>query len=51
MGKFGPKSRICQFKLKIGTNLNMKNSIVMFIFSDFDRKYAFLEICSKNQNC
>ena len=41
--KFGPKNRNCQFKLKIGTsaNLNMKNSIVMFIFCDFDRKYTF----------
>ena len=36
-GKFGPKNRISQFKLKIGTYtyLNMKNLIVMFIFLCF----------------
>ena len=29
----------------------MNNSTVMFIFCVFDRKYTFLEICSKNQSC
>ena len=50
-GKFGPKNRNCQFKLKIGTqtNSNMKNSIVIFLFST--GSILFLEICSKNQNC
>ena len=42
-GKFVPKNCNCQFKLKIGTytNSNMKNSLVMFIFCVFDRKYTF----------
>ena len=42
-GKLGPKNGDCQFKPKIDTytNLNMKNSIVMFIFCVFDRKYTF----------
>ena len=43
MGKFSPKSQICQFKLKFGisTNSNMQNLIKMFIFSVFDWKYPF----------
>ena len=42
--KFGRKNSNCQFKLKIGTNTNldMKNSVVMFIFCVFQRKYSFL---------
>ena len=47
---FAPKNQNCQFKLKFGTktNLNMKNSMVMFVFSIFYWKYPFLEeICSK----
>ena len=51
LGKFGPKNRNCQFKLKIGTktNANMKNSIVMFIFL-FSTEVYFFQICAKNQN-
>ena len=37
MSKFKPKNQNCQFKLKFGTYWNMKNSLVMFIFSVFDR--------------
>ena len=50
-GKFGPKSRNCQFKVKIGTytNSNMKNSIFMVIFLSWG--ILFLKLCSKNQNC
>ena len=53
-GKFGPKNRNCQFKLKIGnqTNLNMKNSIAIIFFCVFDQNCTFfLEMCSKIQNC
>ena len=50
LGKFGPKNQNCQFKLKIGTktNLNIKNSMVMFTFSVSDWKYVFFYICSKS---
>ena len=50
-GKFGPKSRNCQFKVKIGTytNSNMTNSILMFIFLSWG--ILFLKLCSKNRNC
>ena len=43
LGKFSPKIPNCQFKLKFGalTNSNLHNSIVMFTFSVFDRKYSF----------
>ena len=43
LGKFGPKNQNCHFKLKFGTytNSNMQNSMVMFSFSVFDRKYPF----------
>ena len=43
LGKFAPKNRNCHFKLKFGTytNSNMKNSMVMFIFFVFGRKYPF----------
>ena len=39
--KFVPKNQNGQFELKIGskTNSNVKNSMVMFIFPVFDRKY------------
>ena len=40
LGEFGPKSQNCQFKLKFG-NFSMRNSIVMFTFSVFNRKYPF----------
>ena len=38
-GKFGPISQNCQFLLKFGTqtNLNMNNSMVMLIFSVFEK--------------
>ena len=44
LGKFGPESQNCQFKLKFGTktNLNMHNSVLLFIFSVFDWKYPFM---------
>ena len=37
------KTQNCQFELKFGTqtNLNMQNSMVMFTFSVFYRKYFF----------
>ena len=40
------KIKNCLFKPKFGTytNSNMKNIMVMFIFSVFDRKYPFLGI-------
>ena len=43
LGKFGPKLQNWIFKLKFGTmtNSNLKNSIVMFTFSVFDRKHPF----------
>ena len=43
LGKFGPKNQNCHFKLKFGTytNSNMQNSMVMFSFFVFDRKYPF----------
>ena len=52
LGKLGPKNQKCQFELKIGTktNLNMKNSMVMFISPVFNQKYPFLEICFVSQN-
>ena len=51
LGKFGLKNQNGQLELKIGTktNTNMKNSVVMFIFSAFDRKYPFFLICSVTQ--
>ena len=41
--KFWPENRSCQFKLKLGTetNLDMKNSIVMFIFLCFYTEVYF----------
>ena len=41
LGKSGQKHQNCQFKLKFGTktNLNMRNSMMMFRFSVFDHKH------------
>ena len=43
LGKFGPKTQNCQFKLTFGTwtNSKMRNSMAMFIFYILDRKYSF----------
>ena len=43
LGKYGPKNKNYQFKLKFGTqsNSNMQNWMVMFAFSFFDWKYTF----------
>ena len=43
LGIFSVKNRNCQFKLKFGssTDSNMQNSMVMFTFSGFYRKYSF----------
>ena len=43
-GKFGTKNQNCQLKLKCGTLtiLKMNNSMMMFIFSVFDREYPFM---------
>ena len=43
LGKFDPKNKKCQFKLKFGTqtNSNMHNSMRMLTFPVFDRKYSF----------
>ena len=43
LGKSGQKNQNCQFKLKFGTktNLNMRNSMMMFTFSVFEHKYLF----------
>ena len=42
-GKFGPNIQNCLFQVKFGTqiNSNMQNSVVVFTFSGFDRKYPF----------
>ena len=49
LGKFGPKDQNYQFKLKFGTgtNSNMENSMVMFIFSLFDWKYPWANLLQK----
>ena len=41
LGKSSQKNQNCQFKLKFGTktNLNKRNSMMMFTFSVFDHKY------------
>ena len=43
LDKFGPKIQNGEFELKIDTktNLNMKNSMMMFIFPVLDWKYPF----------
>ena len=51
--QIGHKCQNYQFKLKFGTktNSNMQNSIVMFNFLVFDRKYLFWgKFAPKNQN-
>ena len=46
LGKSGQKNQNCQFRLKFGTktHLNMRNSMMMFIFSVFDLKYLSMVI-------
>ena len=52
LGKFRPKNQNCQFrKFVTKTNSNMQNSMVMFPFSVFERKYFFRQIWSKILNC
>ena len=43
LGKFGPKIKNCQLKLKFctETNSNMQNAMVMLTFSFFNEKYPF----------
>ena len=43
LDKLAPKNKNCQFRLKFGTsaNLNLQNSMVVFIFSVFDGKHPF----------
>ena len=43
LSKFGPNNQNCLFKPKFCTKTysNMKNSMIMFIFSVFKRKYSF----------
>ena len=43
LGKFGPKYRNCQFKLKFGTqsNSNIQNSVVVLTFSVLARNHPF----------
>ena len=49
LGKSGQKYQNCQLKLKFGTksNLKMRNSMMMFVFSAFEHKYLSWEILSK----
>ena len=49
-GQIGPKNQNCPFKLQFGisANSNMSNTIVMFTYSVFNRKYPFwVKICFK----
>ena len=43
LGKFGPKIQNCQFKVKFGivNSSDMQDSMVIFNFSVFQRKYPF----------
>ena len=43
MGKYGPNTQHCLFKMKFGTynNWSILNSVVMFNFSLLDKKYPF----------
>ena len=53
LGKFGQKNQGCLFKMKfeIQTNLNMMNSMIVFIFFYFQLKISFLSKPGlKNQN-
>ena len=49
LSKSGQKNQNCQFKRKFGskTNLNMRNSMMMFTFLVIDCKYLFGQIWSK----
>ena len=54
LGKFGPKTQNCQFKLTFVTqnNSKMQNYMVMFTFPLFDWIYLFwVNLVQKNQNC
>ena len=44
--EIGPKIQNYQFKRNFGikTNLNMRNSVMMFTFSVFDRKYRWANL-------
>ena len=44
--EIGPKIQNYQFKRNFGikTNLNMRNSMMMFTFSVFDRKYRWANL-------
>ena len=54
LGKFSPKIKNCQFKLKFGTKTdsNMKDSKVMIILSVFNRKHPFFGqvLCEKSNS-
>ena len=59
LGKSGPKTQNCQFKLNFVTynNSSMQNSMMMFAFSIFNQKYLFvanmvqkIKIVSLNSN-
>ena len=43
LGKFGPKTQNCLFKVEFGskTNSSMQNSVMTFIFRALDQKYIF----------
>ena len=51
LGKFCLKNLNCWFKLKFGTqtNLNVKDSMVMFIFSTFDEFMNFFVVWLTNK--
>ena len=50
LSKSGQKNQNCQYKRKFDTktNLNVRNSMIMFAFSVFDHEYLFGHIWSKN---
>ena len=54
LSKFGKRHQNCQFKLKVGTytNLNIQNSMVVFIFICFRLEIFLLDkLAPENQNC
>ena len=54
LGKFGPKSQNCHFKMKLGTetNSNMLSLMMAFICPVLDWNCSFLvKFGPKNQNC
>ena len=53
LGKFGPKSQNCQFKLKFGTctNSNLQNSMVIVTFSLWPEIPYLGKFGPENQNC